>query len=61
MAVEVGARGLVAESISKAASLIGIKRRVLRKLVRDVGREAAHCSRWIYLLSRRREWEFRNV
>ena len=61
VAVEVGARGLVAESLIKAASLIGMKRRISKKLVRDVGREAAHCSRWIYLLSRRREWEFRNV
>ena len=44
MAVEVGARGLVAESLSKAARLIGMKRRVLKKLVKDVGRETAHCS-----------------
>ena len=61
VAVEVGARGLVAESLRKAASLIGIRRRALKKLVRDVGREAAHCSKWIYWLSGRQEWEYREV
>ena len=59
MAVEVGARGLVAESLSKAARKIGMKRRVLKKLVKDVGREAAHCTRWIYLMSGKKEWEYR--
>ena len=61
LAVEVGARGLVAESLRRAASMIGIKGRVLKKLLRDVSKEAAHCSRWIYLLSRRKEWESREV
>ena len=56
-AVEVGARGLVAESLGKAASMIGIKGRILKKLVRDAGREAAHCSRWLYILSRKKDWE----
>ena len=41
--------------------MIGIKGRVLKKLLRDVSKEAAHCSRWIYLLSRRKEWESREV
>lgn len=31
-------------------SLIGMRRRILKKPVRDVGREAAYCSSWIYLL-----------
>ena len=61
VAVEVGARGLVADSLRNAASLIGIRRRALKKLVRDVGREAAHCSKWIYWLSGREEWEYREV
>ena len=60
-AVEVGARGLVAESFTKAATMVGIRGRARKKLVRDVGREAAHCSRWIYLLSRKSEWENRTV
>ena len=61
LAVEVGARGMVAESLSKAARLVGMRRRVLKKLVRDAGKEAAHCSRWIYLLSGRKEWEYQEV
>ena len=61
LAVEVGARGMVADSLGKAASMIGIKGRKLKKLVRDTGREAAHCSRWIYVLSRKKEWESRVV
>ncbi len=61
LAVEVGARGQVAESLIKAATMIGMRGRALKKLIRDVGREAAHCSRWIYLLSGRKEWEFRSA
>ena len=61
VAVEVGARGVVAQSLERAARRIGFKGRELKKLVRDSGKEAAHCSRWIYLLSRKREWEFRKV
>ena len=60
-AVEVGARGVVAASLEVAARKIGLTGRVLRKLVRDSGKEAAHCSRWIYLLSRKSEWERREV
>ncbi|XP_063694224.1 uncharacterized protein LOC134825946 [Bolinopsis microptera] len=60
-AVEVGARGVVAQSLERAARRIGFRGRELKKLVRDSGKEAAHCSRWIYLLSRKREWEFRKV
>ncbi|KAL5251266.1 hypothetical protein ACHWQZ_G016834 [Mnemiopsis leidyi] len=60
-AVEVGARGVVAQSLEKAARRVGFKGRYLKKLVRDSGKEAAHCSRWIYLLSRKKEWEFREV
>ena len=52
---------MVAESLSEVARKIGMKRRVLKKLVRDVGREAAHCSRWIYLMSGKKEWEYRGV
>ena len=61
IAVEVGARGTVARSLEEAARRIGLRGRPLKKLVREVGKEAAHCSRWIYLLSRRREWEVREV
>ena len=60
-AVEVGARGVVAASLEQAARKIGLTGRPLKKLVRECGKEAAHCSRWIYLLSRKREWEFRAV
>ena len=55
------ARGVVAASLEVAARKIGLTGRVLRKLVRDSGKEAAHCSRWIYLLSRKSEWERREV
>ena len=61
MAVEVGARGQVAESLSRAASRLGFRGRGIRKLVRDTGREAAHCSMWIYFLSAKKEWEYRKV
>ncbi|XP_063673703.1 uncharacterized protein LOC134810939 [Bolinopsis microptera] len=60
-AVEVGARGVVAQSLERAARRIGFRGRELKKLVRDSRKEAAHCSRWIYLLSGRKEWEFRKV
>ena len=45
MAVEVGARGVVAESLKKAAATIGMRGRAQNKLVRDAGKEAGHCSR----------------
>ena len=51
----------VAASLEVAARKIGLTRRALKKLVRQSGKEAAHCSRWIYLLSRKREWEMREV
>ena len=56
MAVEVGARGFVAESLRSAATSIGIRGRSLKKLAREVGQEALHCSKWIYWLSERKEW-----
>ena len=46
MAVEVGARGVVAESLIKAAAAIGMRGRAQKKLVREVGMEACHCSKW---------------
>ena len=61
MAVEVGARGQVADSLVSAASRLGFRGRGLRKLVKDTGKEAAHCSMWIYFLSAKKEWEYRNV
>ena len=61
MAVEVGARGVVAESLKKAAATIGMRGRAQNKLVRDAGKEACHCSRWLYLLSGKKEWEYREV
>jgi hypothetical protein len=45
MAVEVGAQGVVAESLKKAAATIGMKGRAQKKLVRDAGKEACNCSR----------------
>ena len=61
IAIEVGARGFVAESLQRAATAIGFRGRAVRKLVREVGQEALHCSKWIYWLSERREWEARDV
>ena len=37
MAVEVGARGVVTESLIKAAASIGMRGRAQKKLTRDVG------------------------
>ena len=59
-AVEIGARGVVARSVESAARRIGFGGRELKRLVKDSGREAAHCSKWLYLLSRKKEWEYRN-
>ena len=61
MAIEVGARGFVAESLQRAATAIGFRGRAVKKLVREVGQEALHCSKWIYWLSEKREWETRGV
>ena len=52
---------MVAKSLESAARRVGFRGRELKKLVRESGKEAAHCSRWIYLLSRKKEWEFRKV
>jgi hypothetical protein len=38
MAVEVGARGVVAESLKKASATIGMRGRAQNKLVRDAGK-----------------------
>ena len=61
VAIEVGARGFAAESLQRAATAIGIRGRAVKKLVREAGQEAMHCSRWIYWLSEKKEWETRNV
>ena len=61
MAVEVGARGVVANSLIKAAAAIGMRGRAQKKLVRDVGMEACHCSKWLYWLSRRKDWEHKDI
>ncbi|KAL5272884.1 hypothetical protein ACHWQZ_G000901 [Mnemiopsis leidyi] len=61
MAVEVGARGVVAESLIKAAAAIGMRGRARKKLVRDVGMEACHCSKWLYWLCGKKEWERRDI
>ena len=57
VAIEVGARGFAAESLQRATTAIGIRGRAVRKLVREVGQEALHCSKWIYWLSEKREWD----
>ena len=46
---------------SKAAKSIGIRGRPLRKLTREVEEEALHCSKWIYWMSGKKEWEYRGV
>ena len=61
VAIEVGARGFAAESLQRAATAIGIRGRAAKKLVREVGQEALHCSKWIYWLSDKKEWETRDV
>ena len=61
MAVEVGARGVVADSLIKAAAAIGMRGRAQKKLIRDVSMEACHCSKWLYWLCGRKEWERRDV
>ena len=48
MAIEVGARVFVAESLQKAATSIGIRGMAMKKLVMEVGQEALHYSKWIY-------------
>ena len=59
--LEVGARGQVADSLTRAASRLGFRGRGLRMPVMDTGKEAAHCSMWIYFLPAKKEWEYRNL
>ena len=40
IAIEVGARGFVADSLKRAATAIGFRGRAVKKLVREVGQEA---------------------
>ena len=61
VAIEVGARGFAAESLQRAAAAIGIRGRAVKKLMREAGQEALHCSKWIYWLSEKIEWEARDV
>ena len=35
--------------------------RAQKKLIRDVSMEACHCSKWLYWLCGRKEWERRDV
>jgi hypothetical protein len=62
MAVEVGARGVVGQSLKKAAATIGMRGRAQNMLIAGEGcakfKEACHCSRWLYLLSGKRGWEY---
>ena len=55
MAVEVGARGVVANSLIKAAA-IGTRGRAQKNLDRDVGTEACHCSKCLYWLMEGTDW-----
>ena len=45
----------------RAAAAIGIRGRAVKKLMREAGQEALHCSKWIYWLSEKKEWEARDV
>ena len=47
MAVEVGARGVAANSLIKATA-IGMRGQAQKNLVRDVGTEACHCSKLLH-------------
>ena len=60
-AIEIGARGCVGESMRTAAAAVGIRGRPLRKLIRDVGRQAVFCSKWIYWWSGRSDWVLKDV
>ena len=61
LAVEIGARILVGECLRRAVSMISMKGRIQNKLLRDADKVAAHCSRWIYLQSRKLKWESRDA
>ena len=61
LAVGIGARRLVGECLRRAATMIGMKGRILKKLLRDAGKKAANCSRWIYVQSRKLQWESMDV
>ncbi len=52
---EASARELLKDNLSKAASLISMRRQMLKKQVRDVGWDAVHCSRCIHLLTGRQD------
>ena len=59
MAVEAGARGVVADSLIKAAAAFGMRGLAQKRLIRDndMSMEACHCSKWLYWLCERKEWE----
>ena len=45
----------MASGLITAVAAIGMKGRAPKKLVRDVGMEASHCSKWLYWLSGKKE------
>ena len=41
----------------EVAAAIGMRGRAQKKLIRDVGMQACHCSKWLYWLCGMKEWD----
>ena len=37
----------------KAVGMFGVTGSIFKKLLKDIGKDASYCSRWIYLLYRK--------
>ena len=55
-AVEVGARGYTAQSLTSCLRTLGLKNRPLRSCLKAVGDEALRTSFWIWYLRDKEEW-----
>jgi len=56
-AVEVGARGYAAQSLTTCLRLLGLKGRPLRTCVEAAGDEALRTSFWLWFLKENEVWE----
>ena len=63
MAVEVGARGVVADSLIKAASAIGVRGTAQKKLGRDVGMDNGRVVlfKMSFSIFMKKDWEHKAI
>ena len=56
-AVEVGARGYTAQSLSSCLRALGLRNRPLRSCLNEAGDEALRTSFWLWILREKTSWE----